>query len=390
MTNKSTKPLRDTGATAAFDKIFSRAPMESIKDNFDMRVAAVGNTTNYKQLDQEISQKLVILDKLNEAKAKGMPEHMIKEYEAKLGLKVNGGNGHTKEINAERVAMLELASQEEDPDVRAAIMDAAFPEKSDNLSRIERLIRIKSQKKKEPESKNDFLTQFLLEEMKHYREMALTPGQSPIETFKDMVEAMKLLSDAKGGKTDMDLSTPEGLKKLKEFTDSMGWTSSNSDKIEIAKLDIEKRKIDNQLELEKTKMTREFEMQKENMSTAKEAAEILGKTFTKIFEGKAGKEGTSSQRTSSKNVLKMHCTNPGCKYFEGKEQFDIINPEEMKDLEEVNEKGEKIKVKGRIIPCPNDRGGCPNKYILRPGNQVEQMDTNIDFRDQADKKDGGK
>lgn len=343
------------------------------KTEFDK---AKSNSSEAQQTFEEFREVKVLLKEYQELVNAGAPEAILQKFRDKLGLQKNGHEA--QKSNMDKLAMIELAAETDDPDIKAAIMDMAFPEKAnDPLTRLERIIR--DRKKNKPEKEENMKDALLMEMMKYFRDKADTPGPSPLETFTEMLEAVNKLNETTGlkKKNGDDLSTLEGVVAAKKKLEELGVIESKSDKLELRKIDIEEKRVENEFKLAENAAKREFDKEVETMKIAKEAAEILGKSVTKILEGKTG-GGNKQTRTSDKTPVMMYCTNPSCKYAEGKEQFEIANPDQLEDLKMTRKDGSEQTIKGRVFSCPNDRGGCKNQYILMEGHKVEQFETNID------------
>lgn len=368
MVNKETKALKtgDSKSSNMFASIISggaSAVPGGIKSDWEQ----AQKTGNNEALFAEIREKKALLHEIEELEKAHAPQEMIDEYKKKLGLKTTNGTVKTEMVNAEKIALLQLASETEDPDIKAMILDMAFPEKAnDPIARLERIVRSKKDSKPKEETS---MNAMLMDMMKYYRERADAPGQSPIETFKEMLEAMNSLNNATGKSG--DLNTVAGVLDAKEKLEKLGVISTKQDTIENKRIDLEFEKVKLEHNFRENESKRKSEMEKEQMEIAKEGAEILGKALTKIFDKSGSSEG--NKRSSTKQPIFMHCTNPGCKYYTGKEQFEIAKPEDL------GPDG-----KGRDFNCPNDRGGCPNKYkwkgFLNNNAVVESYDENIDPR----------
>lgn len=376
LVNKETQALNARGV-----KIWSGIISSNIEPRFgggkNEFEKAKKSTTADNELFDEIRSKKALLKELRDLEEMKAPEEVLKPLRDKLGLKTNGG-AHTVQTNAEKIAFLELASQTEDPEIKAAILDMAFPEKSnDPIVRLERIIRMKKDSK--PKSEENSTNAIVLEMMKYFREKADQPGQSPIETFTEMIGALEKYNQMTGKGTG-DLNTVAGLVDAKKKLEELNIISSKSDIVENRKLDIEMKKVDYEFNFKENQAKREAEKEKEQMELAKEGAEIAGKALTKIFDKDGINKGSPARRTDKAPVF-MHCTNPGCKYYTGKEQFEIAKPEDVGSSQD-----------GREFSCPNDRGGCPNKYYWKGftgegGNpKVDQHHNNIDSENPSERK----
>lgn len=352
MPNKETKALQDKGYKIWGGTISSNIDSVPMTD-FEKAKKSTGPES---ELYEEIRAKKALLKELRDLEAMNAGEEILGPLKQKLGLKTNGNPTSIKN-NAEKITLLQLAGETEDPDIKAVILDMIFPERmNDPVARLERVVRSKATSK--PKEDTNVMLEWMKEEMKYWRERANEPGASPIEMFTEMTKAIRDYNETNGivkkpGSEHLDPSTVDGIRNIKKFGEDMGWFENKADKLEVRKLDMQEKIELKKIEVEENKFKREMENTKEQMEIAKEGAEILGKAFTKMF-GKGGDD--NSEIKTRKNVpVVMHCTNPECKYSKEKgEKFEISKPE---DIGPKNE--------GRIFSCANDRGGCKMKYLWK-------------------------
>lgn len=305
------------------------------------------------QKQKEVLDKIKGYEIISSLKNKGIPPHLLSEFEKTLGLDNPQTEQQVKhDLDSTKMMILQMAQQENDPVAKALLLSAFANGKIDQSMVTAMMLRKSPEKDNKSEIEKGVL-QLAIDLIKEQ-----SKPKSEIEQAKNLISMMKEMQDLTGGKKE-DL-TIEKILDIKGKLTELGLVQDPTSSIEERRLDIEMKKV----ELEHERITKQDEAkiahEKATMDTIGKAvqgtAQALTSGLTSFLNKGKSNQSTQPQQPPKQNAyttVPVECQNPQCVDKDGKRRIINVTFDEPRDFE-----------------CPF---GCSFKYGLRTDNSTEAV-----------------